>query len=109
LVGGHSIEDSELKYGLSVTGFIHPKRALNKAGVKAGDRFVLTKPLGTGVIDTAKKGGLASTDVIDKVIRLMATLNRDAANIMARFPINACTDVTGFGLLGHLLDKVISI
>lgn len=107
LVGGHSIEDSELKYGLSVTGFVHPKRVLTKRGMKPGDRLVLTKPLGTGVINTAIKGGLASTDVIDKVIRLMATLNRDAATVMARFPIHACTDVTGFGLLGHLAEMVV--
>jgi selenide,water dikinase len=104
LVGGHSIEDSELKYGLSVSGFVHPKKVLTKRGMKPGDRLVLTKPLGTGVINTAIKGGLASTGVIDKVIRLMATLNRDAATVMARFPIHACTDVTGFGLLGHLAE-----
>jgi selenide, water dikinase len=107
LVGGHSIEDGELKYGLSVTGFVHPKKVLTKCGMKPGDRLVLTKPLGTGVINTAIKGGLASTDVIDKVIRLMATLNRDAATVMARFPIHACTDVTGFGLLGHLAEMVV--
>jgi selenide,water dikinase len=107
LVGGHSIEDDELKYGLSVTGFVHPKKVLTKRGMKPGDRLVLTKPLGTGVINTAIKGGLASTDVIDKVIKLMATLNRDAATVMARFPIHACTDVTGFGLLGHLAEMVV--
>jgi selenide,water dikinase len=107
LVGGHSIEDDELKYGLSVTGFVHPKKVLTKRGMKPGDRLVLTKPLGTGVINTAIKGGLASKDVIDKVIRLMATLNRDAATVMARFPIHACTDVTGFGLLGHLAEMVV--
>jgi selenide,water dikinase len=90
-----------------VTGFVHPKKVLTKRGMKLGDRLVLTKPLGTGVINTAIKGGLASTDVIDKVIRLMATLNRDAATVMARFPIHACTDVTGFGLLGHLAEMVV--
>ena len=107
LIGGHSIEDGELKYGLSVTGFVHPKKVLTKGGMKPGDRLVLTKPLGTGVINTAIKGGLASADVIDKVIRLMATLNRDAATVMTRFPIHACTDVTGFGLLGHLAEMVV--
>jgi len=107
LVGGHSIDDGELKYGLSITGFVHPKKFLTKRGMKPGDLLVLTKPLGTGVISTAIKGGLASTDVIDKVIRLMATLNRDAATVMARFPIHACTDVTGFGLLGHLAEMVV--
>jgi selenide,water dikinase len=107
LVGGHRIEGDELKYGLSVTGFVHPKKVLTKRGMKPGDRLVLTKRLGTGVINTAIKGGLASTDVIDKVIKLMATLNRDAATVMARFPIHACTDVTGFGLLGHLAEMVV--
>lgn len=107
LVGGHSIEDSELKYGLSVTGFVHPQRVLTKGGLKPGDRLILTKPLGTGVINTAIKGDMASTEVIEKVTRLMAALNRDAASVMARFPVHACTDVTGFGLLGHLAEMVV--
>ena len=75
--------------------------------MKPGDRLVLTKPLGTGVINAAIKGGLTSADVIDMVIRLMATLNPDAANVMARFPVHACTDITGFGLLGHLAEIVV--
>ncbi len=107
LVGGHSIEDSELKYGLSVTGFVHPKKVVTKGGLKPGDRLVLTKPLGTGVINTAIKAGMAATDVIQKVTRLMATLNRDAATVMACFPVRACTDVTGFGLLGHMAEMVV--
>ena len=106
LVGGHSVEDSELKYGLSVTGFIHPARVLTKRGLKAGDRLILTKPLGTGIINTAIKGGFASENVIDAVTRLMATLNRDAADVMRRYPVHACTDITGFGLIGHLAEMI---
>ncbi len=107
LVGGHSVEDKELKYGLSVTGFIHPDRVLTKKNLKAGDRLVLTKPLGTGIVNTAIKGGLASEEIIEFVTGLMATLNRDAAEIMNDYPVNACTDITGFGLLGHLSEMVV--
>jgi len=107
LVGGHSVEDKELKYGLSVTGFIHPDRVLTKKNLKAGDRLILTKPLGTGIINTAIKGGLASKEITDTVTRLMATLNKDAAEIMAHFPVHACTDITGFGFLGHLSEMVV--
>jgi selenide,water dikinase len=106
LVGGHSVEDSELKYGLSVTGFVHPDRILTKKNLNAGDRLVLTKPLGSGVINTAIKGGVASVKVIDKITRLMATLNRDAAEVMKQYSVHACTDITGFGLLGHLAEMV---
>lgn len=107
LVGGHSVEDPELKYGLSVTGFIHPDRVLTKKNLKAGDKLILTKPLGTGIINTAIKGGLASPEVIARVTRLMAELNRKSAEIMSRFPVHACTDITGFGLVGHLAEMVI--
>lgn len=106
LVGGHSVEDKELKYGLSVTGFVHPDRVLTKRNLQEGDLLILTKPLGTGIINTAIKGALASTDIIETVTRLMATLNRKAADIMASYPVHACTDVTGFGLLGHLTEMV---
>lgn len=106
LVGGHSVEDSELKYGLSVTGFVHPDRILTKKNLNAGDRLVLTKPLGSGVINTAIKGGVASVKAIDKITRLMATLNRDAAEVMKQYSVHACTDITGFGLLGHLAEMV---
>ena len=106
LVGGHSVEDKELKYGLSVTGFIHPDRILTKKDLKAGDRLILTKPLGTGIVNTAVKGGLASADIIQRVTRLMTTLNRDAAHIMGHYPVHACTDITGFGLLGHLAEMI---
>jgi selenide,water dikinase len=107
LVGGHSVEDKELKYGLSVTGFIHPDRILTKKNLKTGDRLILTKPLGTGIINTAIKGGLASRGIIETVTRLMATLNRDAAEIMKDYPVHACTDITGFGLLGHIAEMII--
>ncbi len=106
LIGGHSIEDKELKYGLSVTGFVHPAQVLTKKNLQAGDRLVLTKPLGTGIVNTVIKAGMASADLIDRVTHLMVELNRDAAEVMARFEVNACTDVTGFGLLGHLAEMV---
>jgi selenide,water dikinase len=106
LIGGHSIEDKEIKYGLSVTGFIHPGRVLAKKNLRPGDRLVLTKPLGTGIINTAIKAAMVSAHLTEKVTRLMAALNRDAARIMADFDISACTDVTGFGLLGHLAEMV---
>lgn len=107
LLGGHSVEDSELKYGLSVTGFIHPDRVLTKGGLQEGDRLILTKPLGTGIINTAIKGGLASEEIIDTVTRLMATLNREAADVMNLYPVHACTDITGFGLIGHLAEMIV--
>ena len=106
LIGGHSIEDKELKYGLSVTGVVHPARVLTKKNLQPGDRLVLTKPLGTGIINTAIKAGMASAELTDRVTRLMATLNRDAAGVMSNFTVRACTDVTGFGLLGHLAEMV---
>jgi selenide,water dikinase len=106
LIGGHSIEDKEIKYGLSVTGFIHPARVLAKKNLRPADRLVLTKPLGTGIVNTAIKAGMASAELTDKVTRLMASLNREAARIMSGFDVSACTDVTGFGLLGHLAEMV---
>jgi len=106
LVGGHTVEDPELKYGLSVTGFIHPDRVLTKKNLKIGDRLILTKALGTGIIATAIKGGLASKEITDKVTRAMANLNKDAAEVMTDYPVHACTDITGFGFLGHLAEMV---
>ena len=107
LVGGHSVEDNELKYGLSVTGFIHPNRILTKNAMEPGDQLILTKSLGTGIINTAIKGGIASNETIESITRLMATLNRDAAEVMGRHPVHACTDITGFGLLGHMCEMVV--
>jgi selenide,water dikinase len=104
LIGGHSIEDKELKFGLSVTGIVHPSRVITKKNLRPGDRLVLTKPLGTGIINTAIKAGMASVELTEKITHLMTTLNRDASAIMSDFNIGACTDVTGFGLLGHLAE-----
>ncbi len=106
LVGGHSVEDKELKYGLSVTGFIHPDRILTKRALRVGDVLILTKPLGTGIINTAIKGSLASSEITEAAIHLMARLNRVPAEVMTSYPAHACTDVTGFGLLGHLTEMV---
>ena len=106
LIGGHSVEDKELKYGLSVTGVVHPAQVLTKKNLRPADQLVLTKPLGTGIINTAIKAGMASVELTDKVTHLMALLNRDAAKIMSNFNVSACTDVTGFGLLGHLAEMV---
>ncbi len=110
LVGGHSIEDDELKYGLSVTGTVHPDHVLLNSGAQVGDVLVLTKPLGTGILSTALKGGLADTQTEQLMVEVMATLNRLPAEIVSRedfagnpqLAAHACTDITGFGLLGHL-------
>ena len=104
LVGGHSIDDTELKYGLSVTGTVHPKRLVTNSGAKAGDKLILTKPLGTGIINTALKAGLADDDTVARVTKCMAALNAKAAEIMQDTGVHACTDITGFGLLGHTLQ-----
>lgn len=106
LVGGHSIEDQELKYGLSVTGVIHPDAILTNTGALVGDHIILTKPLGTGIINTAQKGGMADSKAVQKAIEVMTELNRKAAEVMKRFKVHACTDVTGFGLLGHLCEML---
>ena len=107
LVGGHTVEDPELKYGLSVTGFIRPDRVLTKRNLREGDSLLLTKPLGTGIIGTAIKGGMASKEITEKVTQSMATLNKVAAEVMEDFPVHACTDITGFGFLGHLAEMVV--
>jgi len=101
LVGGHSIDDEELKYGLSVTGIIHPDKVVLNSGAQIGDKLILTKPLGTGIISTALKGNKATKKAVAKIIKSMSTLNRKASELMQEIGVNACTDVTGFGLLGH--------
>jgi len=106
LVGGHSVEDHELKYGLAVTGIIHPNLVLTNGGAKIGDAIILTKPLGTGIINTAIKGGLASKEAIEKVTESMTRLNKHASVSMQEVGVNACTDVTGFSLLGHASEMV---
>jgi selenide,water dikinase len=106
LIGGHSIEDKEIKYGLSVTGTIHPEHILTKSGAKPGDKLILTKPLGTGIINTAIKAKIASDEAVEKVTRSMTTLNKDASDIMQKVGVNGATDITGFGLLGHACEVV---
>jgi len=101
LVGGHSIDDAELKYGLSVTGIVHPKHLVTNAGAKVGDKLILTKPLGTGIISTALKAGKAVEETAARVTKSMATLNKKASEVMQEIGANASTDITGFGLLGH--------
>jgi selenide, water dikinase len=104
IVGGHSIIDPEIKYGMAVTGVIHPNKILRNVGVQEGDTLVLTKPLGTGVITTALKKGKATRGSINEAVSVMAELNRTASTIMRDYPVHACSDVTGFGLLGHALE-----
>jgi selenide,water dikinase len=106
LAGGHSVEDPELKYGLSVTGIVHPARVRTNQGARPGDRLILTKPLGTGIVATAVKAELASEAAIAASFASMRTLNRAAAEALSGFTINACTDVTGFGLIGHAAEMV---
>lgn len=106
LVGGHSIEDEELKYGLSVTGVIDPHKVIKNKGSKPGDSIILTKPIGTGIINTALKAGLASKQAIEKVTASMKELNKKPSEIIQKTGVSAATDVTGFGLLGHLLEMI---
>ena len=106
IVGGHSIDDQEPKYGLSVTGVVKPGEQTSNDAAQPGDVLVLTKPIGTGIITTAGKGENASAEVMDEATRIMATLNRDASEAMMSVGVHACTDVTGFGLLGHLNGMV---
>ncbi len=108
LVGGHSIDDPEIKYGLSITGTIDPKEVVTNAGAQVGDHLILTKPLGTGILATAVKGRMLSHEVEQEAIKWMATLNRDAASAMQAIGVHACTDITGFGLLGHALKMAVS-
>ena len=104
LVGGHSVDDPELKYGLSVTGIVHPDKILTNKGARVGDQLILTKPVGTGIVATAIKGKLASQKALDTMIEVASTLNDKASQIMLKYDTHACTDVTGFGLGGHLLE-----
>ena len=101
LMGGHSIDDTELKYGLSVTGIINPKKLLTNSGAKAGDKLILTKPLGTGIISTALKQGLANKEAVAKITKSMLTLNDKTSELMQEIGVHACTDITGFGFIGH--------
>ncbi|MGD6817997.1 selenide, water dikinase SelD [Metabacillus sp. 113a] len=101
LVGGHSIEDKEPKFGLAVTGTVHPDKVRANAGAKPGDKLILTKPIGVGILTSSLKRDLLNEEEISRVTEVMATLNKTAAETMAQYDVHACTDVTGFGLLGH--------
>ena len=102
IVGGHTVDDNEPKYGLSVVGLVEPGRQVSNAGARPGDVLVLTKPLGTGIVTTGCKAGVAPPGSVETAVETMATLNRDASEAMMEVGVNACTDVTGFGLMGHL-------
>ncbi len=104
ITGGHSILDDEPKYGLAVTGFVHPDKMLTNAGARPGDVLLFTKPLGLGVLTTAAKAELVPPAVLERACGLMTTLNKAARDVMVQYRVHACTDVTGFGLLGHSLE-----
>lgn len=106
LVGGHSIEDPELKYGLSVTGVIHPSEIIANSGSEVGDKLILTKPLGTGIVSTAIKGGVAGEEAVARIAVSMTTLNKRASELMQEAGVHACTDITGYGLLGHACGMI---
>ena len=101
VVGGHTVDDPEIKYGMAVTGVIDPRRIVRNVGARPGDAIVLTKALGTGILTTALKRGTLADETYDALVGSMTTLNRRAAEVMAGFEVHAATDVTGFGLLGH--------
>lgn len=101
LVGGHSIDDNEPKFGLAVTGLVHPQKVRTNAGAKPGDKLILTKPIGVGILTTSIKKDQLNEEEVERVTRVMSTLNKAAAETMESYDVHACTDVTGFGLLGH--------
>lgn len=104
ITGGHTIKGAEPVYGLAVTGFVHPDKVITNSGAKAGDVLVLTKPLGVGIITTAAKADMADGKLMNKIYQQMATLNKAARDVMIKYPVNSCTDVTGFGLMGHTFE-----
>lgn len=104
LVGGHSVQDDEPKYGLCVSGFVHPKKIYKNFGCKPGDVLILTKQVGSGIVNTAIKADMASPKAIKEVECAMASLNKKAKEVVDDYPVNACTDITGFGLLGHCVE-----
>ncbi len=106
LVGGHSVDNNELKYGLSVAGTIHPQKVIRNTGARAGDTLILTKPLGTGIINTALKGAMADERSVAGSVECMTALNKTASELMTEMEVHACTDVTGFGLLGHACEMI---
>lgn len=104
VIGGHSVQDEEPKYGLSVTGVVHPEKVLKNHGCQEGEVLILTKPLGTGIVNTAIKGELASKEAYEEAVLVMSTLNKYAAEIIVGYKPSACTDITGFGLMGHCFE-----
>jgi selenide,water dikinase len=106
IAGGHSIDDNEPKYGLTVIGLVHPDEIITNSRAKPGDVLILTKPIGTGIISTAMKADVAPQASIDAAVTVMSALNRSAAESMIKVGVNSCTDITGFGLLGHLHEMV---
>ena len=106
IVGGHTVDDKEPKYGVAVTGVVKPGDQVTNAGARVGDALVLTKPIGTGVITTAGKQQRVELAILDEAVRVMSTLNRAASEAMTKVGVDACTDITGFGLLGHLRTMV---
>jgi cysteine desulfurase len=106
ILGGHTVEDIEPKFGMAITGMVHPDKVLTNATAKPGDVLILTKPIGTGIISTAVKRGIVKKNISLIARNVMLELNADAANLMSLFPVNACTDITGFGLLGHLKEMM---
>ncbi len=108
LLGGHTVDDLELKYGLAVTGTVHPKKIITNANAQPGDKLILTKPLGSGIIATALKAGLARKETVKKIVQSMTTLNDKTAKIMLGLGVNACTDITGFGLIGHTYQLAVN-
>ncbi len=104
LVGGHTVDDKEPKYGLSVSGIVHPEKVLSNATSRVGDKLILTKPIGVGILNTAMKENLVSKEISDKVIEVMVHLNKYAAKSFDYIKVNSVTDITGFGLLGHALE-----
>ena len=108
ILGGHTVEDTEPKFGMAVTGTVHPGKVITNAGARPGDVLILTKPVGIGIISTAMKRGIAPESSSAKAVEMMKSLNAAAAEVMRGFPVNACTDITGFGLMGHLKEMVIA-
>ena len=106
LIGGHTVDDLETKYGLSVTGIVHPEKVVRNSTAKPGDVLIYTKPLGIGVLTTAIKADMAKPEEIEEVSEVMTTLNKAASEAMVEVGVNACTDITGFGFLGHLYEMV---
>lgn len=108
LVGGHTVTDEEFKYGLSVTGVVHPEKIVRNGGAQVGDLLILTKAVGTGIVNTGVKRGAATDEMVHDAIASMCELNRCAAEVMREFPVHACTDITGFGLLGHAKEMALA-